>query len=125
MPSPQAQEAEQARAVPASTTGQKASSLFAVDSVACRPRNLTCGFGEGPHVSLPGAFGQPLPELGASAGHLAIIAVVSVLSVAVWLILVFAADREPRHRRAAGTTSLPQQPRAQEQEREQPERKVA
>ena len=36
-----------------------------------------------------------------------------------------AADRQPRHRRAAGTTSLPQLPRAQDHEREQPERKAA
>jgi len=49
-----------------------------------------------------------------------------VLLLASWLILVFAADREPRHRGAAGATSLPQQqPRAQEPEREQPERKAA
>jgi len=38
---------------------------------------------------------------------------------------VFAADRRPRHRTAAGATSLPQLPRAQEQERELPERKAA
>lgn len=68
---------------------------------------------------------SPYPNSALSAGQLAIIAIVPVLSLAVWLILVFVADREPRRRGAAGTTSLPQQPRAQEQEREQPERKAA
>ena len=67
----------------------------------------------------------PFAATSLSAGQLAIIAVVPVLSLAAWLIAVFVANREPRHRGAAGTTSLPQQPRAQEQEREQAERKVA
>ena len=65
------------------------------------------------------------PYLALSAGQLAIIAIVPVLLLAAWLTFVFVAGREPRHRGAAGTTSLPQQPRAQEQEREQPERKAA
>jgi len=69
---------------------------------------------------------SPYPNSGLSAGQLALIAVIPVLLLASWLILVFAADREPRHRGAAGATSLPQQqPRAQEPEREQPERKAA
>jgi hypothetical protein len=68
---------------------------------------------------------SPYPNSALSAGELAIIAIVPVLSLAAWLILVFVADRQPRHRRAAGTTSLPEQPHAQEQEREQPERKAA
>ena len=68
---------------------------------------------------------SPYPNSALSAGQLAIIAVVPLLSLVAWLIFVFAADREPRHRGAAGTTSLPQQPRAQEHEREQPERKAA
>jgi len=68
---------------------------------------------------------SPYPNSALSAGQLAVIAIVPVLSLAAWLILVFVADRQPRHRRAAGTTSLPEQPRAQEQEREQPERKAA
>ena len=68
---------------------------------------------------------SPYPNSALSAGQLAIIAVVPVLSLAAWLIVVFVADREPRHRGAAGTTSLPQQPRAPEHEREQPERKAA
>ena len=67
----------------------------------------------------------PYPNSALSAGQLAIIAIVPVLLLAAWLIFVFVADRGPRHRGAAGTTSLPQQPRAQELEREQPERKAA
>jgi hypothetical protein len=68
---------------------------------------------------------SPYPNSALSAGQLAIIAVVPVLSLATWLIAVFVANREPRRRDAAGTISLPQRPRAQEQEREQAERKVA
>ena len=68
---------------------------------------------------------SPYPNSALSAGQLAIIAVVPVLSLAAWLIAVFVANRESRHRGAAGTTSLPQQSRAQELEREQAERKVA
>jgi hypothetical protein len=68
---------------------------------------------------------SPYPNSALSAGQLAIIAIVPVLLLAAWLIFVFVADREPRHRGAAGTTSLTQQPRAQGQEREQPERKAA
>jgi hypothetical protein len=68
---------------------------------------------------------SPYPNSALSAGELAIMAVVPVLALAAWLILVFAADRQPRHRAAAGATPLPRQPRAQEQEREQPERKAA
>jgi hypothetical protein len=60
-----------------------------------------------------------------SAGQFVIIAVVPVLLLAAWLISVFVADREPRHRGAAAATSQPQQPRAQEKEREQPERRAA
>jgi len=67
----------------------------------------------------------PYPNSALSAGQLAIIAVVPVLSLAAWLIAVFVAHREPRHRDAAGTASLPQQPRAQERKREQVERKAA
>jgi hypothetical protein len=68
---------------------------------------------------------SPYPNSALSAGQLAIIAVVPVLSLAAWLIAVFVANREPRHRGAAGTTSLPQQSRVQELERKQAERKVA
>ena len=68
---------------------------------------------------------SPYPNSALSAGQLAIIAVVPVLSLAAWLIAVFVANREPRRRGAAGTTSLSQQPHAQEQELEQAERKVA
>jgi len=68
---------------------------------------------------------SPYPNSALSAGQLALIAVVPVLALAAWLILVFVADREPRRRGAAGTTSLPQQPQAQEQDHEQPERKAA
>ena len=68
---------------------------------------------------------SPYPNSALSVGQLAIIAVVPVLSLAAWLIAVFVAHREPRRRDAAGTTSLPQQPRAQQQELEQAERKIA
>lgn len=68
---------------------------------------------------------SPYPNSALSAWQLAIIAVVPVLALAAWLILVFAADRQPRRRRAAGTAPLPRLPRAQEHEREQPERKAA
>jgi hypothetical protein len=68
---------------------------------------------------------SPYPNSALSAWQLALIAVVPVLTLAAWLILVFAADRQPRHRHAAGTTSLPQLPPAQERELEQPERKAA
>jgi len=68
---------------------------------------------------------SPYPNSALSAGELAIMAVVPVLALAAWLILVFAADRQPWHRTAAGATPLPRQPRAQEQEPEQPERKAA
>jgi hypothetical protein len=70
---------------------------------------------------------SPYPNSALSAGQLALIAIVPVLALAAWLILVFVADRQPRHHGAAGTGSLPQQPGAQEQEqeREQPERKAA
>lgn len=67
----------------------------------------------------------PYPNSSLSAGKLAILAVVVVLSLAIWLILVFVAAREPRHRDTAGTTSLSPQPRTQELERKQPERKAA
>lgn len=68
---------------------------------------------------------SPYPNSAISAGELAVIAVVPVLALAVWLISVFIAAREPRHRGAATTTSLLQQPRVREEEREEPERKAA
>ena len=68
---------------------------------------------------------SPYPNSALSVGELVIIAVVPVLALAAWLILVFAADRQPRRRPAAGATWLPRQPRVQEREREQPERKAA
>lgn len=68
---------------------------------------------------------SPYPDSALSAGELAIIAVVPVLALVVWLVLVFAADRQPRHGAVTGTTSLPQRPGAQEHERGQPERKAA
>jgi hypothetical protein len=67
----------------------------------------------------------PYPSSALSAGQLAILVVVPVLMLAIWLIAVFVAAREPRRAGAAGTTSLPQQPQAQEQNREEPERKAA
>ena len=69
---------------------------------------------------------SPYPNSTLSAGQFAAIAVVVLLTLAAWLILVFAADREPRHRAAAGTASPPQrQPDAWEHDREQPEREAA
>jgi len=67
---------------------------------------------------------SPYPNSAVSAGELALIAVVPVLALAAWLILVFAADRRPRHG-AAGTTSLLRHPGAREREPEQSERKAA
>lgn len=71
---------------------------------------------------------SPYPNSALSASELALIAVIPVLALAAWLILVFAADRQPRHSGVAGTAPLPQQPDAREQlehEREQLERKAA
>ncbi len=59
----------------------------------------------------------PYPSSALSAGHLAILVVIPVLSLAIWLIGVFVAARQPRRPGAAGTTSLPQLPQAQEPER--------
>ena len=67
---------------------------------------------------------SPYPNSALSAGLLAVIAVIPVLALAAWLFLVFAADRQPRHGGAAGVTTLPQQPPAEEQGREQPGRKA-
>ena len=67
---------------------------------------------------------SPYPN-SALSSPLAIIAVVPVLMLAIWLIAMFVAAREPRHAGAAGTTSLPQLPQAQGQKREEPERKAA
>lgn len=68
---------------------------------------------------------SPYPDSALSAGELALIAIIPVLTLAAWLILVFIADRQPRHRTAAQVTSLPQQPREQEQEHKEPEHKAA
>jgi len=64
---------------------------------------------------------SPYPNSALSAGELALIAVIPVLALAAWLILVFAADRQPRHGDDAGTASLPQQPGAREQQEHEPE----
>ncbi len=48
---------------------------------------------------------SPYPATALSAGQLALIAVIPVLMLAAWLISVFVAAREPRHRGAAGTTA--------------------
>jgi hypothetical protein len=48
-----------------------------------------------------------------------------VLALAVWLVGVFVAAREPRHRGAAATTSLPRLPQAPEQKHAEPERRAA
>jgi hypothetical protein len=62
------------------------------------------------------------PNSALSAGQLAIIAVVAVLTLAIWIIGVFLAAREPRRRETgAGTASTPQHPA----EMEEPARKAA
>jgi hypothetical protein len=62
------------------------------------------------------------PNSALSAGQLAIIAVVPVLCLAIWLIGVFVAAREPRRRGSgAGTAPLPQHPA----NAEEPKRKAA
>ena len=49
------------------------------------------------------------PNSALSAGQLALIAVVPVLCLAIWLVGVFVAARDPRRRESsAGTASLPQ-----------------
>ena len=68
---------------------------------------------------------SPYPNSAVSAWQLAIIAVVPVLALAAWLIAVFVAARQPRRHAAAAITPLPQQPRAGEQQHEEPERKAA
>jgi hypothetical protein len=50
------------------------------------------------------------PDSALSAGWLAIIAVVVMLSLAAWLIGVFVAAREPRHLDNAAQTPIPQHP---------------
>jgi len=75
-----------------------------------------------PYLALPAG---PYPDSALSAGQLAVMAVVVVLSMAAWLVLVFVAARRPRHRAATGTTSVPQLPRARGRKRELPERKAA
>jgi len=67
----------------------------------------------------------PYPNSALSAGHLAIIVVIPVLALAVWLIGVFVAAREPGHPSAVETTSLAQLPRAQEQKHAETERSAA
>ena len=67
---------------------------------------------------------SPYPNSAVSGWQLALIAVIPVLALAAWLILVFVAAREPRRHGTAAVTPLPQ-PRAEEQEREEPERKAA
>jgi hypothetical protein len=62
------------------------------------------------------------PNSALSAGQLAIIAVVPVLCLAIWLIGVFVAARDPRRRASnAVMTSLPQDSSGMEE----PERKAA
>jgi hypothetical protein len=62
------------------------------------------------------------PNSALSAGQLAIIAVVAVLSLAIWIGSVFVAARQPRHRdSAAGMASPPRHPA----DTTEPERKAA
>ena len=49
------------------------------------------------------------PNSALSAGQLALVAVVPVLCLAIWLVCVFIAARDPRRRESsAGTASLPE-----------------
>jgi len=69
---------------------------------------------------------SPYPNSALSAGQFAAIAAVVLLALAAWLILVFAADRQPRHPAAAGTASPPQRrPDTREDDREQHQREAA
>ena len=68
---------------------------------------------------------SPYPNSAVSGWQLAIIAVVPVLALAAWLIAVFVAARQPRRHDTAEITPLPQQPRAQVQQHEEPERTAA
>ena len=61
------------------------------------------------------------PNSALSAGQLAIIAVVAVLCLALWLIGVFVAAREPRSRQHAGMAPVPQHPA----DMDEPQRKAA
>jgi hypothetical protein len=62
------------------------------------------------------------PNSALSAGQLALIAIVPVLCLAIWLVGVFVAARDPRHRESrAGATSLPQH----QANVEEPQRKAA
>ena len=67
----------------------------------------------------------PYPSSALSAGHLAMLVAIPVLALAVWLIGVFVAAREPRRPGAAGTSSKRQLPQAQEPKRAEPERTAA
>jgi hypothetical protein len=56
------------------------------------------------------------PNSALSVGQLALIATVPVLCLAIWLIGVFVAARDPRRRDSgAGTASLPQHPAVTEE----------
>ncbi len=58
------------------------------------------------------------PNSALSAGQLALVAVVPVLCLAIWLIGVFIAARDPRRRESvAGTTSLPEHPAVTDESR--------
>jgi hypothetical protein len=62
------------------------------------------------------------PNPALSAGQLTLIAVVPVLCLAIWLVGVFVAARDPRRREInTGATSLPQH----EANAEEPQRKAA
>jgi len=67
------------------------------------------------------------PNSALSAGQLAAIAVVAVLTLAIWIGAVFLAAREPRQREiGAGTVTTPQHPEeAAEPRRGTPERRAA
>jgi hypothetical protein len=62
------------------------------------------------------------PNSALSAGQLALIVIVPVLCLAIWLVGVFVAARDPRRRQSsAGTASMPQH----QGDVEEPQRKAA
>ena len=67
----------------------------------------------------------PYPSSALSAGHLAMLVAIPVLALAIWLIGVFAAAREPRRPGSVAATSPPQLPQAQEPTHAEPERSAA
>ena len=62
------------------------------------------------------------PNSALSAGQLALIVIVPVLCLAIWLVAVFVAARDPRRRESSAGTAAPPQHQA---DVEEPQRKAA